>query len=209
MLKTDGNCYACGITAGKTAMKNHVVKEHINKGDQECYLLRIEGAYAKECWLYVDVAKDKGLSTLDTFLRKIWLECCGHLSKFSTSKSRKIGSLEIGDQILHEYDYVSTTECLITVVGESRRPKQRDAVRLLARNVPIAVKCTTCNQPATIICHECMWEGEDGVYCDSCYEQHHHDDVSVPITNSPRCGECGYDGELDVFEFDPEKFVDL
>ena len=206
MIKNEGNCYICGNTSGKTAMKNHILKEHVGVGDEECYLLKIEGAYAKEYWLFVDVAKDKGLSTLDTFLRKIWLECCGHLSKFSVGKSRKIGSLSIGDQILHEYDYGTTTECVITVMAESRRPKQRDAVRLLARNTPIVIQCTTCDQPATIICHECLWDGEDGVYCEKCYEEHEHDDATAPITNSPRCGECGYDGELDTFEFNPSRF---
>ena len=204
--KTDGNCYICGCTLGKTAMKNHIIKEHATDGDEECLLLKIEGAYSKEYWLYADVAKTKGLSTLDTFLRKIWLECCGHLSKFSTSKSRKIGTLDIGEQLLHEYDYGSTTECIITVIAESRRPKQSQAVRLLARNTQPAFKCTTCDQPATIICHECFWDDDDELYCKDCYEQHEHEDVSVLITNSPRCGECGYDGELDTFTFDPSKF---
>ncbi|MDR2869236.1 MAG: hypothetical protein LBV04_02190, partial [Deferribacteraceae bacterium] len=29
--------------------------------------------------------------------------------------------------------------------------------------------------------------------------------ILMPITNSPRSGECAYDGELDMWKFDPDK----
>lgn len=39
----------------------------------------------------MDVPADKALNTLDRFLRKIWLECCGHLSEFlGAGKSSKV-----------------------------------------------------------------------------------------------------------------------
>ena len=78
-------------------------------------------------------------------MRDIWLECCGHMSAFHAAKrgwgdeiseSRKVGSFEVGDKIVHEYDFGSTTETLITFVSKTKRPPQRNAVRLLARNVP-------------------------------------------------------------------------
>ena len=52
-IKTDGNCYICGKTFGKTAMKNHIIKEHAATGDEDCVLLMLEGAYAKEYWLLI------------------------------------------------------------------------------------------------------------------------------------------------------------
>ena len=188
-------------------MKNHILKEHVEEGEQECYLLKIEGAYAKEYWLFVDIAKDKSLSSLDTFLRHIWLECCGHMSRFSLGKARKIGSLTIGDQIKHEYDMGTTTECIITVVANSVRPIQKPAVRVLARNEPIEANCVICGSPAELLCHECVWSSENACYCPKCAISHEHDDMMMPLTNSPRNGECGYGGELDVFIFNPEKFL--
>ena len=208
MASSPGNCYICGATLGKVALKNHILKAHNDPaGDQECRLLRIEGAYDKNFWLLIDVPVDKTLNAVDTFLRKIWLECCGHLSAFrGAGKSTKIGALPIGTVITHEYDFGSTTECLITVVAEIRRPKQREVVRLLGRNVPSGDACAACGKDADVICCECMWDGGNPCYCDVCAEKHEHD-ITLPLTNSPRCGECGYDGALDVFAFDPEKVM--
>ncbi len=49
MAATKGNCYLCGAELGKTAMKNHILKEHNGPEDsQECCLLKIEGADDKD-----------------------------------------------------------------------------------------------------------------------------------------------------------------
>lgn len=205
-----GNCYLCGIELGKTAMKNHLLKEHgLKDGGQLCYLLKIEGAYDKDYWLYIDVPVEKTLSSVDSFLRKIWLECCGHMSGFTVGrqyevgKSRKLSMFAVGDKLRHEYDYGSTTECDITIAAKINREPQREIVRLLARNVPPQFKCKTCGEPAEYICCECIWQKEDSLYCADCADEHEHDDMMLPISNSPRSGECGYEGELDTFEFDP------
>ena len=208
--KTDGNCYICGKTLGKTPMKNHIMKEHAANGNEDCFLLKIEGAYAKEYWLFVDVAKDKSLSALDAFMRKIWLECCGHISAFragnynEVGKARKLSAFSIGDKIIHEYDMGTTTECLVTFAGETCRPKQKNAVRLLARNIPPVYECVSCGKPAEFICQECIYDSDNPNYCQVCAKDHEHDAL-LPITNSPRNGECGYDGEFDTFAFDTKK----
>lgn len=70
---SSGNCYLCGVELGKTAMKNHLLKAHGEpNSEQACVLLKIEGAYNKDYWLYIDIPADKPLSVVDTFLRKIW-----------------------------------------------------------------------------------------------------------------------------------------
>ena len=131
-----GNCYLCGGEFGKTAMKNHLATAHgAQEGGQKCYLLKIEGAYNKDYWLYLDVPATSALSAVDTFLRKIWLECCGHMSGFFGSgrreigKNRKLGTFCSGDKLLHEYDFGTTTETLITVMGETTRKTQKESVR--------------------------------------------------------------------------------
>lgn len=207
---TKGNCYICGVELGKTAMKNHILKEHGLKDDgQLCYLLKIEGAYNKDYWLYIDVPINKTLSSVDSFLRKIWLECCGHLSGFyagrndEVGKSRKLSMFSVGDKLRHEYDYGSTTECDITIVANIIRKPQTGIVRLLARNAQPQFKCKTCGKLAEYECCECAWHIDDALFCADCADEHEHDDMMLPVVNSPRMGVCGYEGELDVYEFDP------
>ena len=209
--RSTGHCYMCGTELGKVTMKNHLLKKHQAHDGQLCYLLKIEGLYDKDYWLYVDMPLDKSFSTLDTFLRKIWLECCGHLSAFrggergTVGKSRKLGDFSVGDKFIHEYDFGSTTETLITIVTETERVAQRQAVRLLARNTPQEFTCASCGETADMVCCECILKTGDAYYCDKCageHEQNNHNFL-LPITNSPRMGVCGYDGVLDDYTFYP------
>jgi hypothetical protein len=204
MAASNGNCFICGKTAGKTAIKNHVLKDH-NSGDEPCLLIKAEGAYDKDYWLLFTVSLDASLSAVDKFLREIWCECCGHLSAFRAGgrefgKARKISALDVGESLLYEYDFGSTTEILLTVVDEISRAKQREKIQLLARNVPMQGQCDQCGAEAEYIN---VYEGL--TLCDECTDNSEDEDMFMPITNSPRSGECGYDGELDIWTFDPDK----
>ena len=204
-IGSTGNCYMCGKTAGKTAIKNHILKDH-DSGDESCYLVKAEGAYNKNYWLLFTVPLDASLSIVDKFLHEVWCECCGHLSAFRMGgreygKSRKLSALSIGDTLLYEYDFGSTTEIVVTISDEISRAKQREKVQLLARNTPVEEKCDHCGALATMV------DPLDGyaVLCGKCAENAEDDSILLPITNSPRSGECGYDGELDIWTFDQNK----
>lgn len=208
----NGNCYLCSETLGKTAMKNHLLKKHgASDAGQKCYLLKVEGSY-EDYWLYLDVPVTASFSTLDTFLRKIWLECCGHMSSFfnpdnmmyrsEIGKSRKWETLAVGEKIGYQYDYGSTTTMLVTVAGETIRTAQKSVVRLLARNVPPVFQCTVCGKSASLVCTAYPFDSDNQFLCDSCFDEN-EDEYMLPITNSPRTGICAYDGGLDVFEFKP------
>lgn len=209
-----GNCYLCGSLITKTAFKKHVLTVHPYEGDdaQDCVVLKVEDTGSKKYWLYLDISAASTLKTLDTFLRKIWLECCGHLSTFldprygDVGMGKKISGFPVGSSLLYEYDFGDTTQLKITVVGHSRRPKQRSAVRLLGRNEPYRFICSQCGKAAEWICCECLWEGEDPFLCEDCSEEHEHDSL-LPVVNSPRMGVCGYCGEQDIYEFDPACFT--
>jgi len=211
MTATQGNCYICGATLGKVALKNHILKMHNDPaGEQECRLLKIEGAN-KNFWLLVDIPADETLAEVDAFLRDIWLECCGHMSAFTTPKSwdeipmeRELGQLPVGSVLEHKYDFGSTTHCLLTVLAVIRRPKQSEDVRLLARNVPPQHTCAACGKPADLLCNDCWYDSDDAFYCDACAEDHEHD-YMITVANSPRMGVCGYDGDKDDYVFDPAK----
>ena len=208
--KLTGNCYLCGASLGKVAMKNHFLKLHEDSnGGQECLLLKIEGAYNKGYWLYIDIPVDKTLSDVDAFLRRIWLECCGHMSMFCRSgyndkidSGSKLKKFPVGDKFFHYYDFGSTTETLITVMGNIMRKQQKDAVRLLARNTPPVSECKDCGKTAEFIYMEPDGNYIFPFYCGKCSRK--HDELMMnPITNSPRMGECGYTGDRDIFTFDP------
>lgn len=199
-----GNCFICGKTAAKIAIKNHILKEH-NNGDEECLLLKAEGAYNKNYWLLFSVPLNASLLAVDKFLRQIWCECCGHLSEFQMNgdkfpMSRKVSALYVGDVLVYEYDFGSTTHILLTAVCEISRPKQRGKVCLYARNEPHIEICGVCGKPATQII---SWNND--LLCDDCAEKVEDEEALLPVVNSPRCGECGYTGEQDKWTFDHAK----
>jgi hypothetical protein len=167
-------------------------------------------------WLIVDIALDKSLSSVDSFLRKIWLECCGHMSGFelerggTIGKNNKVDVFAPGERIYHVYDFGTTTVSRITFMAETVRPKQRNAVRLLARNIPPVFECKGCGSSAAeYTCIECGGMYDMAVFCKECAKKHekknkHYVEDMLPIVNSPRCGECGYCGEdSDAFVFRP------
>jgi len=210
-VKSIGNCYLCGANLGKTAMKTHLLDFHgEDKDGQECYLLKVEGSYNKDYWLYIDVPVEKPLSAIDGFLRKIWLECCGHLSEFclpghiELRAGQKWGSFAIGTRLIHLYDFGTTTETAITIMGIIRRKPQKKFVRLLARNAPPVFQCADCGKVAEYICIVCIEPFENLFFCADCGKKNEDDDhILLPVTNSPRMGMCAYDGEYDTFAFNP------
>ena len=215
---TKGNCYICGVNLDSTEMKEHIIEFHKgDENDQECLLLKVEGAYDNGYWLYIDVHMEKTLKSLDTFLRNVWLECCGHLSefyecdhfpKYSTQgrfpikNSRKMKTFAAGDRFFHIYDYGSTTEIAITVIGKTWRKPQRSIVRVIARNTPFVYKCDDCGKKAFYLCEVFIEPFESQFYCFECSEKHEDDEHYLHrVTNSPRMGICAYDGYYDTFEF--------
>ena len=209
-----GNCYICGKTLTETGAKRHLLThEYSGVKPQKCRLIKVEDLYDKNYWLYVDIPYTSTLETLDSFLRNIWLECCGHLSAFYVGSyeeigmSKKISTIPDGSVLGYEYDFGSTTELKISFVGIITRKWQKTAVRLLVRNEAPEYVCKECGKPADYICVECTYESDDPFFCESCAEKHFKEDheFGLPVVNSPRMGVCGYEGELDVYGFDPSK----
>lgn len=209
-----GNCYICGKTLTKTGAKRHLLThEYSGAKPQKCRLIKVEDSYDKNYWLYVDIPYTSTLGTLDSFLRNIWLECCGHMSAFYVGRyeeigmSKKISTIPDGSVLGYEYDFGSTTELKISFVGTITRKWQKTAVRLLVRNEAPEYVCKECGKPADYICVECTYESDDPFFCEACAEKHFKEDheFGLPVVNSPRMGVCGYEGELDVYGFDPSK----
>jgi hypothetical protein len=97
----------------------------------------------------------------------------------------------------YEYDFGTTTELRLKVVGFWERGTEGGGIELLARNDEPQVACHECGkQLATQICSDCQWRGAGaGWLCDECVDLHDcGSEMFLPVANSPRAGVCGYSG---------------
>ena len=213
-----GECAFCGRDMTKGGLSRHLKtcpqrEEAIrvaNQGpgeEQVLYHIQVQDAWWADFWLHLEMRGSATLKTLDSYLRAIWLECCGHLSQFSIGgwsgkeipKSRKAERVfEPGLELTHMYDFGTSSETLIRVVDVREGvPLTSHPIFLMARNDHPHVSCTECDQPATRLCLECMYEFEEpGTLCDQHAQEHPHHDYGEPVAllNSPRVGMCGYTG---------------
>ncbi len=219
--QTQGRCAYCGREMTRAGMAKHLAacprrQEVIAAADsapgkqETLYHLQVQDAWGGQYWLQLEMSGSATLKKLDSYLRAIWLECCGHLSQFSLGG---LGSREIamsrraeqvfqpGLQLTHIYDFGTSSETLVTLVAAREgKPTTRHPIALMARNDPPEATCMECDQPATRLCMECVYEEEEpGTLCDEHAEEHPHDQYGepVPLVNSPRVGMCGYDGPAD------------
>jgi hypothetical protein len=164
--------------------------------------------------LHLAVPVEEPLDSVDYFLRNIWVECCEHLSAFTIEgvlyaspcgdeleepgMDVQLGRvLRPGMVLKYEYDFGTTTELRLKVVGFWERATEGDAIELLARNDAPQVACHECGkQLATQICSDCQWRGAGaGWLCDDCADRHEcGSERMLPVVNSPRAGVCGYSG---------------
>jgi hypothetical protein len=201
--KSEGQCTLCQQTFAKAGMTKHLglcrqnneVKSKLPK--TKLFLLLVEGAESPEYWLHLELPATTTFQKLDRFLRDIWLECCGHLSKFDIAgKSRSLEEvIESGMEFSYQYDFGSTTELSLKVVSEYQASPRGVGIQILARNLPLQIPCDKCGKMATQVCTECIYD-DRGWLCETCVKKHKCDeDMLLPVVNSPRVGVCGYMGE--------------
>ncbi len=210
-IVSKGTCALCNSTVGKSGMTKHL-QSCLGKTQSDGELMNgsspspkffhlfVEGHDLPEYWMHLKVSSHASFEDLDNFLRDIWLECCGHMSAFrigreEVKKGKKLEYvLRPGMQLIHEYDFGTTTELTLKVVSEFESTIKTGEVEILARNDPPQIKCSHCDNLATAICTECIYE-EAGWLCNDCAEDHEcGEDMLLPVVNSPRTGVCGYTG---------------
>ena len=170
------------------------------EGPAGACLVRITGYSPIRHWLYVRVGPRATLRTLDALLRDVWVDCCGHLSSFSTDvvsyessmgdpdmgyDDREMETMDVGaaDVLLecgslrYEYDYGTTTELSVSMACECPAAGiEPGEVELVARNVDVPYDCTECGGKgaAASLCVNCMWVERDALMCAACTKKHSH-----------------------------------
>lgn len=222
-----GKCYICKKELSKGTMKNHLLKcNKLGKGKTNYFMIKVEDFYNKDYWIYLQIKDTATLADLDSFLRDIWLECCGHLSCFiingvnydsnidtimdsfwdeetADMKKYKLKNVLAKDMVFkHEYDFGSTTILKLTVVDKYSGASTTDKVTLLARNNKPEYICKKCGKKASYILLGDDWD-DFTPFCEDCIEDYEDEEEEIiKITNSPRMGVCAYCGDSDIYELD-------
>ena len=195
-----GTCALCGEAVSRASAQKHVAScapaHDVPGGTQQRLVhLRVTAPGLPAYWLDVEAKAEAKLEALDAFLRRIWLECCGHLSAFKIgavdyfSRGYELGGPvfgrfgrhrraersmnarlrdalpSVGERFDYEYDFGSTTSLQLKMVGERAGQPGRAAVRLLARNTSPVWPCAICGQPATLVCTYCLSDDRNAFVC--------------------------------------------
>jgi hypothetical protein len=212
-------CLYCGDEFTTISMSKHLKtcqnrQSRIEKAEkskletENLYYLRIVEPYHKDFWLDLEIRGSAILKDLDFYLRRVWLECCGHLSEFSAGGwgNSKIAFSKKSDdvftkykEITHIYDFGSSTELLIKVLDSRKgKPFSKHPIELMARNKIPQRACKECENIAEWLCIECLYESDSGGLICKTHQKSHtlHDNYGEPVKlfNSPRMGVCGYEG---------------
>lgn len=220
---SEGKCSICEKTYSRRGMARHLKscvgqKLKADKktaksgaGEVDGILVSVEGHYLPRYWLYLETPLESTLEELDEFLRKTWLECCGHMSAFEIysetfSKAPSSdwdekdmeftmhGVLNTGDRFSYEYDFGSTTKLNLKIVGLTKKYYPDQTIGILARNIAPTYRCDHCSKNAEWICQD-YETGDTSLLCTNCVKESQYDEeMLLPLVNSPRAGVCGYCG---------------
>lgn len=210
-----GTCWVCGRSIAASRMGPHL-KTHISAiGKRTHYIIGVSGDMF---WMFLQLPGNYTLKKLDAFLRKEWLECCGHLSMFIIddvkydvdpsldgssdleSMNHKLSSvLKQGTIFTHEYDFGTTTTLKLSVKAALVPPLiNKKGIAVLAVHDNVRFNCDVCGGAATKVCAYCSIYTDGSLLCGKCSEEHpcyveNGDEALLDAVQSPRVGQCAYE----------------
>jgi hypothetical protein len=149
-------------------------------------------------FIYVCIGLNCKFSDIDEFLKKIWCECCGHMSEFNlfengvgpigeVKKTFKLSKYKIDDRFEYQYDMGSTTTIYFEILDKFTGKEKTSEIEILKRNEIPKIICENCDNEAK------YYDGEnDEFVCEDCSKEI-EEDTRLNIVNSPRTGVCGYE----------------
>lgn len=204
-ISSQGNCIFCQKTFSKASLARHLhthlAEKALSGKPGKSFHVKIENDPrwgSSPYFLHLWVDGNTPLQKIDTLLRQIWLECCGHLSAFNYPQQKQNnpmnfmqafakGKIQFGEhgdiamnkktshifhedlKLKYEYDFGSTTQLQLAVIKEFNIAAGQPIV-LLSRNEPLALLCETCGQkPATQLCTVCQ---DESIFCSACAKKH-------------------------------------
>lgn len=225
-MVTTGACAICEYKGTPKSMRTHILKhfemDAAKPKARRAYLVTITDRQPVTYWMFARVSERATLLDLDDLIRDKWVECCGHLSAFSSGgmsydstlikdgsgRSAKAMEKARASKVLREnrtlgyvYDFGTSTDLTVKLVAQCSAAGMKDSVEVAARNQDIRHECGTCGKAAAEwICTECIWGDDSPLFCTKCGKDHEHgsplddDAMYLPVVNSPRMGVCGYTG---------------
>lgn len=209
---TKGVCSICNSVVSRAGAKSHINKclDQVDESATDAFLIKVQWPHKNPIyWLYLSVPFKSTLEKLDSYLRNVWLECCGHLSQFVINHKRYSSDFEPDpylsylefpmtircDKVLfpdvkfiHEYDFGTTTELLLEVVGVIKSVS-KNKIELVMRNQEPTFICSFCDKKAAFVCAQNEYR-----FCNDCVDFDDERLYLLPLLNSPRTGVCGYGG---------------
>ena len=198
-MAADGTCAFCSERVAAKKMRAHILGHLEGKPGKGARLVRIIGSGGY--WMYARVGRKASLDDLDDLIRETWVECCGHLSAFTSetvsydsaksddgyaggrrSKSMKVNAIKAisaDGSLGYEYDFGTPTRLSVRMVCACPGAGlDEDDVEVAARNVDIPHDCGICGAKgeAAEICTSCMWMDKECLMCKKCAEEHEHGD---------------------------------
>jgi hypothetical protein len=218
-LKELGKCFICSEEFSVRSISRHV-KSCINniKGKEKALMIHIKGGGP---FYIIVLGPLEGLKfkDLDIFLRDVWYECCGHMSRFDIGNEYSLMDIEEMDDddekimkmplrniknyvnVGYEYDFGSTSYAQIKLLDiVSINQKIKDFKVISYNNLP-KIKCEKCekyseylaidynNDEHLLLCKKHIKEIEDN--------DDDEDFAIFKLENNPRVGVCGDTPETD------------
>lgn len=202
----DGVCAICNETVAAKKMRAHVLGHLEGRGGEGAGLVRVTGGSPIVYWMYVRVGRKASLDDLDTLIRDTWVECCQHLSAFTSktvsydssrfddgyegdlkSKSMKANAVRVLSRegsLGYEYDFGTPTSLNVKMVCACPGGGlDEDGVEVVARNADIPHDCGVCGAKgeAAEVCRACLWMDRACLLCKKCAEKHEHGKGEEPV----------------------------
>ena len=197
-LESPGLCLTCKSDLSRAEILKHLDGCGTGGGPSR-WVIEVNGG--GPYWLCLAADPESTFRQLDAILRKTWLECCGHMSQFEGGRIPMSGRLSSTipprAKFRYEYDFGTTTELELRVLGARPAPAVKAKVSVLARNKAPSYPCVACGKPGESICAECgCADILEGLVCGACARSHKcGEEMLLPLVNSPRTGMCGYTGD--------------